>query len=118
MSATLTPGVTGLLGYLIALGMAALTLLLSAKMRSTMPVAAITMAIVFLGIVIMFSTPLAKVALLTPFSGLSYAFDSMVSHVFGPLVVDPPTAPATIYVAMLVVFTPLAIQAFRRHQVA
>ncbi|MBQ3301435.1 MAG: hypothetical protein IJH04_04750 [Eggerthellaceae bacterium] len=66
----------------------------------------------------MFSTPLAKVALLTPFSGLSYALDSMVSYVFGPLVVDLPTALAALYVAMLVVFIPLAILAFRRHQVA
>lgn len=106
------------LGYLVALGMAALTLLLSAKTRSAMPVAAITMGVVFLGIVALFSTPLAKVALLTPFSGLSYAFDGLVSYAAGPLVVDLPQALAALYGGMLVVFTPLAIGAFRRHQVA
>lgn len=105
------------LGYLVSLGMAAFTLLLSAKMRSTMPVAAITMAIVFLGIVTLFSTPLAKVALLTPFSGLTYAFDSMVSYAAGPVVIGLPTMLAILYGLMLVVLTPLAMRFFRRHEV-
>ncbi len=106
------------LGYIIALGMAALTLLLSSKMSSTMPVAVIPITIVFLGIIGLFSTPLAKVALLTPFSGLSYAFDAMVSYAIGPFVSDLPMMLATLYGIMLIAFVPLAIYSFRRHQVA
>ncbi|MDO4807697.1 MAG: ABC transporter permease subunit [Coriobacteriales bacterium] len=104
------------LGYLVALGMASLTMFLSARMRSAMPVAATAMAVIFLGIVTLFSTPLAKLALLTPFSGLSYAFDAMVSYVVGPVVIGLPTMLAMLYVAMLVVFVPLAMSLFRRHQ--
>lgn len=106
------------LGYVVALGMTALTLLLSSRMRSTMPVAVVPMAIVFLGIIGLFSTPLAKIALLTPFSGLSYAFDAMVSYAIGSIVIDLPMALAVLYLVMLIAFIPLAIRSFRRHQVA
>lgn len=106
------------LGYVVALGMAALTLLLSSRMRSTMPVAVVPMAVVFLGTIGLFSTPLAKVALLTPFSGLSYAFDAMVSYAFGSIVIDLPMALAVLYLAMIVAFIPLAIRSFKSHQVA
>lgn len=104
------------LGYLVALGMAALTLLLSSRLRSSMPVAVIPMVIVFLGIIGLFSAPLAKVALLTPFSGLSYAFDAMVSYAVGSLVVDLPTVLAISYGTMFVTFVPCAIWSFRTHQ--
>ena len=83
-----------------------------------MPVAVIPMALVFLGVIALFSTPLAKAALLTPFSGLTYAFDAMVSYAAGSFVVDLPTALAMLYAVMIVVFVPLAIYSFRRHQVA
>ena len=105
------------LDYLVALGMAALTLLLSSRMQSAMPVAIIPMAIVFLGVLALFSAPLAKVALLTPFSGLSYAFDAMVSYAVGPFVVDLPGVLAILYGVMLVASVPCAIRLFRTHQV-
>ena len=106
------------LGYLIALGMAAFTLLLSSKMRSTMPVAVIPMAVVFLGMFGMFITPLTKIAVLTPMAGLEYAFNRMLSYAAGPLVTDLPTVLAVLYGIIFVVFTPFAMRAFRRHQVA
>lgn len=106
------------LGYLVALGMAALTLLLSSRLQSTMPVAIVPMAFVFSGVIGLFSTPLAKVALLTPFSGLSYAFDAMVSYAIGPVVAGLPMALAALYGIMLIAFVPLAIHSFRKHQVA
>lgn len=107
-----------LLGYLISLGMTALTLLLSARLRSTMPVAVIPMAVVFLGMFAMFITPLVKLAVLTPLSGMDWSFRNMVSYAVGPVVMDLPTVLAILYVAMLVVLTPLAMRAFRKHQVA
>ncbi len=106
------------LGYLVALGMSALALLISSKVRSTMPVAAITMAVVFLGVIGLFMMPAAKVALLTPFTGLSYVYDCMVSYAAGPVVADLPTVLAVLYGCMLVVLTPLAMREFGRHQVA
>ena len=106
------------LGYLVALGMSALALFISSRVRSTMPVAAITMALVFLGVIGLFMTPAAKVALLTPFSGISYAYDYMVSYAAGPLVADLPTVLAALYAFMLVALTPLATRAFAKHQVA
>ncbi|MBQ9069371.1 MAG: ABC transporter, partial [Eggerthellaceae bacterium] len=106
------------LGYLVSLGMAALALALSSKVRSTMPVAAVTMAFVFLGVLGMFATPMAKLALLTPFSGISYAYDHMVSYAAGTLVADLPIILAVLYAAMVVILVPFAMRAFKRHQVA
>lgn len=106
------------LGYLVALGMSALALFISSRVRSTMPVAAITMAFVFMGVLGLFMTPAAKIALLTPFSGISYAYDYMVSYAAGPLVADLPTVLAILYGVMFVALTPLAMRTFRRHQVA
>lgn len=108
------------LGYLVALGMAALTLALSAVMRSAMPVAVIPMAIVFLGFMGLFVgwQPIVKLALLTPLSGLNYVFGRMVSYAAGPLVVDLPTALGALYAVLLVGCTLLACRAFPRHQVA
>ena len=83
-----------------------------------MPVAAITMAFVFMGVLGLFMTPAAKIALLTPFTGLSYVYDYMVSYAAGPIIADLPTVLAVLYGVMLVVLTPLAMRAFRRHQVA
>jgi hypothetical protein len=42
----------------------------------------------------------------------------MVSYVAGPLVADLPTVLAILYGVMLVALVPLAMRAFRRHQVA
>jgi hypothetical protein len=106
------------LGYLVALGMAALTLLLSSRLQSSMPAAIVPMAFVFLGVIGLFSTPLAKAALLTPFSGLSYAIDAMASYTIGPFVAGLPMKLAALYGIMLIAFVPLAIRSFRKHQVA
>ncbi len=104
------------LGWLVSMGMAALTLLLSAKMRSTMPVAVIPMAVAFLGLFALFITPLAKVASLTPIAALDYAFARIASYAAGPVVLDLPALAALLYAAMLLVLTPLACRTFRRHQ--
>lgn len=106
------------LGYVIALGMASLTLLLSSKMRTAMPVAAISMAIVLLGLVGLFFTPTSKVAVLTPLSGLTWSFSRMVSYAVGPVAADLPTVLAVLYGIMLVLLAPLAMRTFKRHQVA
>ena len=89
------------LGYLMAIGMSAFALFISSKVRSTMPVVAITMTFVFMGVFGLFMTPAAKIALLTPFTGMSYAFDYMVSYTVGSFVADLPTVLAFLYAGML-----------------
>lgn len=106
------------LGYLVALGMAALTLLLSSKMRSTMPVAVIPMAVTFLGMFALFIAPLSKIGSLTPMAGMNNAFSRMVSYAAGSAVIDLPTALAILYACLLVFCIPLAMRIFKRHQVA
>jgi len=106
------------LGYLVAIGMAALTLLLSSKMRSTMPVAVIPMAVAFLGMFALFIPPLAKLGALTPMAGLNFAFSRMVSYAAGATVIDLPTALAILYAGLLVVCIPFAMRIFAMHQVA
>lgn len=106
------------LGYLVAIGMAALTLLLSSKMRSTMPVSVIPMAAAFLGMFALFIPPLAKLGALTPMAGMNFTFSRMVSYAAGTAVIDLPTALAILYAVLLMTCTPLAMRVFARHQVA
>jgi len=106
------------LGYVIAFGMAGFTLLLSSKMRSSMPAAVIPMAIVLLGFIGIFFTPAAKVAALTPLSSINWSFSRMASYAAGSLVLDLPSISTLLYAAMLVTLSPLAMRAFARHQVS
>ena len=106
------------LGWLVSLGMAALTLLLSARLRSTMPVAVAPLAITFLGLLGLFSSLTDRIAALTPLSVLDYSFSRMVSYDVGSLVLDLPTLASILYALALLVFVPLAMHAFKRHQVA
>jgi hypothetical protein len=75
------------------------------------------MAVVFLGMFAMFNTPLVKLAVLTPLSGMNWSFWNMVSYALGPVVMDLPTALAVLYAIMLVVLSPIAMRMFKRHQV-
>lgn len=107
-----------LTGWVICMGCTAFTLLLSSRLRSTMPVAVAPIAIIFLGVVTNLVTPLAKLADLTPMSGLNDMFTGMLSYAAGPIVLDLASALTVIYALLLVVCLPCAARAFRRHQVA
>ena len=105
------------LGYVVSLGMTGLTLLLSSQMRTSLPAAIVPMAVILLGVIGLFFTPVAKIAALTPLSTLNWSYGRPVSYAVGPLVLDLPTASVVLYVALLVVCAPLAMRSFRRHQV-
>lgn len=107
-----------LLGYLVALGMTGATLLLSSVVRSTMPAAVIPLCAIFLGLLGLFLAPVVKIAALTPASALNYSFSRMVFYAAGPVVLDLPTAVTLLYGILLLAGVPLAIRAFRRHQMA
>ncbi|MDI9589777.1 MAG: ABC transporter [Acidobacteriota bacterium] len=111
-------GLVILLGWLVSLGCTAFTLLLSSRMRSTMPVAVVPLAIAFLGVFAELIVPLTKVAHLTPLNAFDDSFVAMASYAVGPLVLDLPSAAALLYGTLLLTCVPIATRSFTRHQVA
>ena len=106
------------LGYVVALGMAALTLLLSSKVRSAVVPAIVPVSLMLLGLVGIFFNPTAKLAGLLPLGGMTWSYMQTVSYAVGPLALDLPKVLLLLYGAMLLALTPLAMRAFTRHQVA
>ena len=107
-----------LLGYVVALGMAALTLLLSSKVRSAVVPAIVPVSLMLLGLVGIFFNPTAKLAGLLPLGGMTWSYMQTVSYAVGPLALDLPKVLLLLYGVMLLALTPLAMRAFTRHQVA
>ena len=109
------------LGYLMTLGLAGLTLLLSSKLRSQLAIFAACAALIFLTGMIPSggSGALQHVLYLFPINALNdqVLYNALVSYPVGPLVVDLVGLLAVAYALVLVVCAPLAARAFRRHQV-
>lgn len=110
------------LAYLMTLGFAALTLLLSSVLRSVLSIFAIDVALVLLTGMI----PTGGLGVLThlvalfPTSGLAapIMFWCYMSYPFGGLVLDQATMIAVVYGIAMAVCVPFAAWAFRRHEVA
>lgn len=111
-------GLIALVGWITCIGCTAFTLLLSSLLRSTMPVAVIPIVLIFLGVMAKLVKPLAKLADLTPMSGLNDMFTGMASYAAGSVVLDLPQMLAVLYGTATVLCVPFAMRAFRRHQVA
>lgn len=109
------------LGYLMTLGLAALTLLLSSKLRSQLAIFAVCAALVFLPGMIPSggSGAILHALYLFPINALNdqVLYNSLVSYPLGPLVIDLVGLLAMLYAVVLAVCAPLAARAFRRHQV-
>lgn len=109
------------IAYLITLGFAALTLLLSSKLRSQLAIFVTCAALIFLtGMVPSGGNAMLLHALyLFPLNALvdQVLFNSLVSYQAGPFVVDLVGLLVGVYALVLVVCVPLAARAFRRHQV-
>ncbi|MBS6975483.1 ABC transporter permease subunit [Gordonibacter urolithinfaciens] len=109
------------LGYLMTLGLAALTLLLSSKLRSQLAIFAVCAALVFLPGMIPSggSGAILHALYLFPINALNdqVLYNSLVSYPLGPLVIDLVGLLAILYAVVLAVCAPLAARAFRRHQV-
>ena len=109
------------LGYLMMLGLAALTLLLSSKLRSQLAIFAVCAALVFLPGMIPSggSGAILHALYLFPINALNdqVLYNSLVSYPLGPLVIDLVGLLAILYAVVLAVCAPLAARAFRRHQV-
>ena len=107
-----------LLGYVMAIGMGGLTLLLSSKLRSTLPVAIIPTALVFAGVLAEVMGADVKLFALAPFATLIHAYEWLLTYAVGSLVVDLPIAVMVLYLVLFAVCVPLATRIFARHQVA
>ncbi|MBC5584969.1 ABC transporter permease [Eggerthella sp. NSJ-70] len=109
------------IAYLMTLGFAALTLLLSSKLRSQLAIFVACAALIFLtGMVPSGGNAVLLHALyLFPLNALvdQVLFNALVSYEVGPFVVDLVGLLVCIYALVLVVCVPLAARAFRRHQV-
>lgn len=106
-----------IIGWVVCVGCTAFTLLLSSLLRSTMPVAVVPIAVIFLGVMAKLIKPLTKIADLTPMSGLNDMFTGMLSYAFGPVVLDLPSMLTALYAVLLALCIPFAVRTFRRHQV-
>lgn len=109
------------IAYLITLGFAALTLLLSSKLRSQLAIFVTCAALIFLtGMVPSGGNAMLLHALyLFPLNALvdQVLFNSLVSYQAGPFVVDLVGLLVGVYALVLLVCVPLAARAFRSHQV-
>ena len=105
-----------------ALGMCGLTLLLSSRMRSTLPV--FVTDVVLLMVTGMLpsggSGLIEHVLALFPlgFSNFSKLFGSLTSFVLGPVVLDLAGTVAVVWLLLSAATVPLAAHTFRHHQVA
>lgn len=112
--------ITLALGYLVLLGCAAVTLLISSKVRGPMPAAVIPMAVIFLGIIVAtFFPPLERIMALLPWNVLEGNIcESLVSYGIGPVAVDRLVVVPVLYLLVVVACVPLAMRSFARHQLA
>lgn len=107
--------------YLILLAMIALTLLLSAKMRSPYLVLTVIVPILF---VPMFLTPNGAtgiynlVLFLLPYNATMPEVGKYISYQIGGLVLDVFSARTILYVALTAIMLPLARMGFKKHQVS
>ena len=110
------------LGYLMTLGFAGFTLLLSSKLRSQLGIFAVCVALVFLaGMIPSGGNGVLQHAFdLFPTSALNAhaLYGSLASYPLGTFVIDLVGLLAVGYAAVLAVCVPLAARAFGRHQVA
>jgi ABC-type transport system involved in multi-copper enzyme maturation permease subunit len=110
------------IGYLVTLGLTALTLLLSARMKSPLSIFAIAAAVVVLPGFLP-KTPFGIVnhlLYLAPMNSIDFTnlFNALVSYPFGTLVLDLQTMAVVLQVAVIALCVPLAAWSFRRHQVS
>ena len=107
--------------YLILIAMIALTLFLSAKMKSPYLVLTVIVPVLYIP---MFLSPNGATGaynltlFLLPYNATSPEIGKYISYQFGSLVIDVFSARAALYVALTIIMLPLARLGFRKHQVS
>lgn len=106
---------------LVTAGLTALMLLLSAKWKSTLGIMMIGVALIFVPMFLplMRNGTVAHIGVLFPSEVLPFGnlFNLMLSYPIGPIVVNSHMVILVFYALLVVLLAPLAMHAFRRHQV-
>lgn len=110
-----------LVGYLVMLGLLGITLLLSSRMRSSMGILAISVALVIVPLFVPnLSNNIANhVLFLFPYYALEpHNLFDMISYSIGPIVIEYPVMLSILFLVLFVAGSLLAARSFSKHQVA
>ena len=105
--------------FLVLFAMIALTLLLSAKMKSAYLVLAVLVPVLFVTMFLPPSGPpglFSRIAFLLPYNSTMQELGHYISYQFGGLVLDVLSVRAIVYALFSLAVPPLAGRGFRRHQ--
>ena len=108
------------ISYAILLGMVGLTLFLSSKLKGSISVFIIDIAIVMIPSFFGITSPFGlwnKTLLLMPYNSIFNNFSRMVSYQFGNLVIDLPLMTIITYLVMMFITLYFARRIFKTHQV-
>lgn len=108
------------ISYVILLGMVGLTLFLSSKLKGSIAVFIIDIAIIMIPSFFRITSQFGlwnKTLLLMPYNSIFNNFSRMVSYQFGSLVIDLPLMTILTYLVLMFITFILARRIFRKHQV-
>ena len=108
------------ISYAILLGMVGLTLFLSSKLKGSIAVFIIDIAIIMIPSFFRITSQFGlwnKTLLLMPYNSIFNNFSRMVSYQFGSLVIDLPLMTILTYLVLMFITFILARRIFRKHQV-
>lgn len=108
------------ISYAILLGMVGLTLFLSSKLKGSIAVFIIDIAIIMIPSFFRITSQFGlwnKTLLLMPYNSIFNNFSRMVSYQFGNLVIDLPLMTILTYLVLMFITFILARRIFRKHQV-
>ena len=108
------------ISYAILLGMVGLTLFLSSKLKGSIAVFIIDIAIIMIPSFFRITSQFGlwnKTLLLMPYNSIFNNFSKMVSYQFGGLVIDLPLMTILNYLVLMFITFILARRIFRKHQV-
>lgn len=106
--------------YVIAFGMTAFVLFLSARMKSGLPVLSVTLLVFFIALFLNVSETNGiynHILYLLPYNAMDHGIVNLVSYPFGKVVFDYIGMRYVVYLLMLAVLMPFAGRAFKKHQV-
>lgn len=106
--------------YVIAFGMTAFTLFVSARMKSGLPVLVVTLFVFFIAIFLKESLTNGiynHILYLLPFNAMDHGIRTLLSYPFGGIVFDYIEIRYVVYLLMLAGLLPFAGRAFKKHQV-
>lgn len=108
------------ISYAILLGMVGLTLFLSSKLKGSIAVFIIDIAIIMIPSFFRITSPFGlwnKTLLLMPYNSIFNNFSKIVSYQFGNIVIDLPLMTILTYLVVMFITFILARRIFRKHQV-